>query len=68
MLGELLPEGAAGAGIEMLAYGQGPGSFTGLRIAASAVQGLAYTLSLAGGGSFYAGLPGPGRIATARGR
>ncbi len=46
MLDELLPEGAAEAGIEMLAYGHGPGSFTGLRIAASAVQGLAYTLGL----------------------
>ena len=46
MLGELLPDGAAAAGIELIAYGQGPGSFTGLRVSASAVQGLAYTLSL----------------------
>ncbi len=46
MLAELLPNGASEAGIELLAYGQGPGSFTGLRIAASAVQGLAYTLGL----------------------
>ncbi len=46
MLAELLPDGAAAAGIELLAYSQGPGSFTGLRIAASAVQGLAYTLQL----------------------
>jgi tRNA threonylcarbamoyladenosine biosynthesis protein TsaB len=44
MLGELLPAGAAEAGVQLLAYGQGPGSFTGLRIAASAVQGLSYTL------------------------
>lgn len=46
MLAELLPDGAESAGIDLLAYGQGPGSFTGLRIAASAVQGLAYTLEL----------------------
>jgi tRNA threonylcarbamoyladenosine biosynthesis protein TsaB len=46
MLGELLPDGAQAAGLDLLAYGQGPGSFTGLRIAASAVQGLAYTLEL----------------------
>ena len=32
--------------LELLAYAHGPGSFTGLRIAASAVQGLAYTLGL----------------------
>ncbi len=46
MLAELLPDGAEAAGLELLAYSQGPGSFTGLRIAASAVQGLAYTLHL----------------------
>ncbi len=46
MLADLLPDGAEAAGIELLAYSQGPGSFTGLRIAASAVQGLAYTLKL----------------------
>jgi tRNA threonylcarbamoyladenosine biosynthesis protein TsaB len=44
MLRELLPTGAlAEAGVELLAYNHGPGSFTGLRIAASAVQGLAYS-------------------------
>ena len=46
MMTELLPEGAPAAGIDLLAYGHGPGSFTGLRIAASAVQGLAFTLGL----------------------
>lgn len=43
MLAELLPAGGIeAAGIELLAFGSGPGSFTGLRIAASAIQGLAY--------------------------
>jgi len=47
MLQELLPSGDLRAhGIEAIAYGCGPGSFTGLRIAASAVQGLAYASGL----------------------
>jgi tRNA threonylcarbamoyladenosine biosynthesis protein TsaB len=47
MLEELLPGGdLADAGIEVIAYGSGPGSFTGLRIAASAVQGIAYSCGL----------------------
>lgn len=47
MLRELLPGGNLRAhGIEAIAYGCGPGSFTGLRIVASAVQGLAYAHKL----------------------
>lgn len=47
MLRELLPDGDLRAqGIEGIAYGCGPGSFTGLRIAASAVQGLAYSAGI----------------------
>jgi tRNA threonylcarbamoyladenosine biosynthesis protein TsaB len=47
MLQELLPNGNLRAqGIEAIAYASGPGSFTGLRIAASAVQGLAFANQL----------------------
>ena len=47
MLREVLgDESLASAELDLLTYAQGPGSFTGLRIAASAAQGLAYTLSI----------------------
>lgn len=47
MLGDLLPGGnLVECGIEVIAYGCGPGSFTGLRIAASAAQGLAFSSRL----------------------
>jgi tRNA threonylcarbamoyladenosine biosynthesis protein TsaB len=47
MLDELLGRGnLKEQGVELIAYGCGPGSFTGLRIAASLVQGLAYSSNL----------------------
>ncbi len=47
MLDDLVPGGdLRGAGIELIAYGEGPGSFTGLRVAASAAQGLAFAAEL----------------------
>ncbi len=47
MLRELLPDGnLKEQGVDLLSYNHGPGSFTGLRIAASAIQGLAFSNSL----------------------
>lgn len=47
MLDELLDDGnLRRQEVDAIAYSSGPGSFTGLRIAASAVQGLAYSHGL----------------------
>lgn len=45
MLDQVLAEGGVNrAAIDALAFGRGPGSFTGVRIAAGVVQGVAYAL------------------------
>ncbi len=57
MVDRVLAEGGVGlAALDGIAYGQGPGSFTGLRIACAVAQGLAFAedLPLAGVGTLHA--------------
>src|SRR6185437_11390416 len=58
-IGEILAQGGASlADIDGIAYGAGPGSFTGVRIACGVAQGLAF-----GAGLRVVGVPTLGAIA-----
>ena len=50
------------AEMDALAFGRGPGAFTGLRVATAMVQGLAYAVEKPVGCHFYPAGTGPGSV------